>query len=99
MAHTNRVLRSIETDDGGRCVDLFARPDGSFGFEEYRNGVRFDRHRVKVRLKAGVNTVLVKVCQAPLDPSNREPNLEFLLRVCDASGKGVMFKSALPNEK
>jgi len=36
MAHANRVLRSIETDDGGRCVDLFARPDGTFGFEEYR---------------------------------------------------------------
>ena len=36
MAHANRVVRSIETDDGGRCVDLFAHPDGSFGFEGYR---------------------------------------------------------------
>ena len=36
MAHENRVLRSIETPDGGRCVDLFVRPDGTFGFEEYR---------------------------------------------------------------
>ena len=36
MATANRVLRSIETDDGGRCVGLFARPDGTFGFEEYR---------------------------------------------------------------
>jgi hypothetical protein len=70
-----------------------------FGFEEYRNGVRFDRHRVKVRLKAGVNTVLVKVCQAPMDPTNREPNWEFLLRVCNASGKGFTFESALPNDK
>src|SRR5262249_7772931 len=34
-----------------------------FGFEEYRNGVRLDRHRFRVRLAAGVNTVLVKVCQ------------------------------------
>jgi len=32
----NLVLRSIETDDGGRCVDIFRRPDGSCGFEEYR---------------------------------------------------------------
>ena len=31
-----RVLHSIETADGGRCVDVFVRPDGSFGFEEYR---------------------------------------------------------------
>ncbi len=36
MAHTNKVTRSIETPDGGRCVDLFCRPDASFGFEEYR---------------------------------------------------------------
>jgi hypothetical protein len=26
----------METDDGGRCVDIFKRPDDTFGFEEYR---------------------------------------------------------------
>jgi hypothetical protein len=67
-----------------------------FGFEEYRNGVRLDRHRFKVRLKAGVNTVLVKICQAPLDATNTEPNWEFLLRICDATGKGIPFTPALP---
>jgi hypothetical protein len=36
MAHINKVTRSIETPDGGRCVDLYRRPDASFGFEEYR---------------------------------------------------------------
>ena len=30
------VLKSIETDDGHRCVDLFRRPDGTFGYEEFR---------------------------------------------------------------
>jgi hypothetical protein len=30
------VLASLETDDGLRCVDLFRRPDGSFGYEEFR---------------------------------------------------------------
>ena len=30
------VLRSIETEDGDRCVDIFRRGDGSFGFEGYR---------------------------------------------------------------
>jgi len=30
------VLTSIETDDGHRCVDLFRRPDGTFGYEEFR---------------------------------------------------------------
>ncbi len=36
MAHENKVLRSIETPDGFRCVDIFVRPDGTFGFEEFR---------------------------------------------------------------
>jgi hypothetical protein len=30
------VVASIETREGDRCVDLFSRPDGSFGFEEFR---------------------------------------------------------------
>lgn len=30
------VLASLETDDGLRCVDLFRRPDGTFGYEEFR---------------------------------------------------------------
>ena len=30
------VLRSIESVDGVRGVDLFRRADGSFGFEEFR---------------------------------------------------------------
>jgi len=32
----NLVLRSIEILDGGRCVDIFERPDSIFGFDEYR---------------------------------------------------------------
>ncbi|MBC8337272.1 MAG: hypothetical protein H8E39_01140 [Alphaproteobacteria bacterium] len=36
MAHLNKVLKSINTPDGGRCVDIFLRPDGTFGFEEFR---------------------------------------------------------------
>lgn len=31
-----RVLHSFEAPDGLRCVDLFVRQDGTFGFEEYR---------------------------------------------------------------
>lgn len=30
------VLTSIETPDRQRCVDLFQRQDGTFGFEELR---------------------------------------------------------------
>lgn len=30
------VLASLENDAHDRCVDLFVRPDGSYGFEEFR---------------------------------------------------------------
>ena len=31
------VTKSISSDEGLRCVDIFRREDNSFGFEEYRN--------------------------------------------------------------
>lgn len=30
------VVASIENPQHDRCVDVFTRPDGSFGFEEFR---------------------------------------------------------------
>lgn len=31
-----KVLSSLQNPEGDRCVDVFWRPDGSFGFEEFR---------------------------------------------------------------
>jgi hypothetical protein len=31
-----QVLSSLEDEDGTRCVDVFRRADGSFGFKEFR---------------------------------------------------------------
>jgi hypothetical protein len=31
-----RVLVSFQTFEGDRCVDVFWRPDDTFGFEEFR---------------------------------------------------------------
>jgi hypothetical protein len=33
------VFSSIENCEHDRCVDLFSRPDGSYGFEEFRRDV------------------------------------------------------------
>lgn len=30
------MLASLENDTHDRCVDLFLRPDGTYGFEEFR---------------------------------------------------------------
>ena len=46
----NKVLTSLENSHGDHCVDIFAREDGTFGFEEYRRdpedgGRWFNLHR------------------------------------------------------
>ncbi|MFT4959258.1 MAG: hypothetical protein ACI92Z_000331 [Paracoccaceae bacterium] len=43
MAHTNNVLRSINLDGETVSVDIFQRPDGSFGFDEFRRDVEDGR--------------------------------------------------------
>ena len=33
------VFASVENDEHDRCVDIFSRPDKSFGFEEFRRDI------------------------------------------------------------
>ena len=39
MGQINKVLKSINAPGNSRCVDIFIRPDGTFGFEEFRRDV------------------------------------------------------------
>jgi hypothetical protein len=43
MAHINKVVRSINNEDASLCVDIFRRPDNTFGFEEYRREIEDGR--------------------------------------------------------
>ena len=43
MAGKNLVLKSINSDGETRCVDIFRRPDGTYGFEEFRRDVEDNR--------------------------------------------------------
>ncbi len=36
MAHENKVVRSINLPGEHICVDIFQRPDGTYGFDEFR---------------------------------------------------------------
>lgn len=36
MAHTNKVIHSVNLDGDFVCVDIFQRPDRTFGFDEFR---------------------------------------------------------------
>lgn len=98
-AYTEFTVPAARTAEFRGAADdnftVWVNGERAFGFEEYRNGVRLDRHRFRVPLKQGVNTVLVKVCQAPAEGGAAEPNWEFLLRAVDETGKGIEFKNAL----
>ncbi len=85
------VEKAMKAEMRGSADDNFAvfvNGTKTFSFEEWRNGVRLDRHRFPVELRAGKNTVLVKISQSAAP--NTEPNWEFFLRVVDATGKGVL---------
>lgn len=36
LAHENKVIRSINLPGECICVDIFCRPDGTYGFDEFR---------------------------------------------------------------
>ncbi|MFM9846963.1 MAG: hypothetical protein ACKVP3_07365 [Hyphomicrobiaceae bacterium] len=43
MRAKNLVVKSINAAGDDRCVDIFRRPDDTFGFEEYRRDVEDQR--------------------------------------------------------
>ena len=69
-----------------------------FGRDEYHRGARIDQYRLPVELKAGKNTILVKVCQNE-DVKDWTKEWEFQLRVCDASGTAILAKDRPPTPK
>jgi hypothetical protein len=51
--HSWLVFISVENFEHDRCVDLFSRPDGSYGFEEFRRDVEDRGDWTPVRYYAG----------------------------------------------
>ncbi len=60
-----------------------------FARDEYHRGMRIDQYRLPIRLKAGQNTILVKLCQ---DAQTKEWTKEwqFQMRVCDSAGTAIL---------
>jgi hypothetical protein len=57
-------------------------------------GMRMDNYIAKIKLKAGKNVILVKVCQ-DIPPSPLPKNCRFQLRICDDCG-GAVLSTARP---
>jgi len=49
------VLASLEGENGLRCVDLFRRPDGTFGYEEFRRDPEDRGAWTPVRFASGLS--------------------------------------------
>jgi len=60
-----------------------------FGRDEYHRGQQMDQYKLKVRLKKGANTVLVKACQNE-QKEQWTVEWEFQLRVCDSTGTALL---------
>lgn len=48
------VFVSVENAEHDRCVDIFSRPDGSYGFEEFRRDVEDGGQWTPVQYYSGV---------------------------------------------
>lgn len=60
-----------------------------FEREEYHRGASMDQYRVPIDLKAGDNTLLIKICQNEQEDSWAQ-RYQFQLRVCDSTGAAVL---------
>lgn len=66
-----------------------------FGRDEYHRGMALDQYRVRGEVKAGANTILLKLCQNE-QTEDWAQRYEFQLRVADLSGLGL---ASLPAQK
>lgn len=64
-----------------------------FGRDEYHRGMALDQYRVRGEIKAGANTILLKLCQNE-QTEDWAQRYEFQLRVADLSGIGLASQPA-----
>jgi hypothetical protein len=48
------VFVSVENSEHDRCVDIFSRPDGSYGFEEFRRDIEDGGQWTPVQYYSGI---------------------------------------------
>ena len=69
-----------------------------FGRDEYHRGMRIDQYRIPIQLKAGENTILIKLCQNE-QKEEWTVQWQFQMRICDSSGTAVLAKNRPPTPK
>ncbi len=80
------------------AIRIYLNGKEIFAREEYHHGTRMDQHIGRGVLKAGRNTILIKVCQN--EQSDDWARLwSFRLRVCDAIGGAVPLTQEVKRQK
>lgn len=60
-----------------------------YAHEEYHMGMRMDQYPIPAQLKAGMNQILLKICQNE-QTEDWAQRWEFQVRVCDTAGAAVL---------
>lgn len=60
-----------------------------FGRDEYHRGTQLDQYRVKAKLMAGNNLVLLKICQNE-QKEEWAQDYKYQIRVCDSTGAAIL---------
>ncbi len=87
------------TSDKAQAVDfrlgtpnawkLWVNGELVFGRDEYHRGTQLDQYRVKARLRAGANTILLKICQNE-QTEDWAQDYKYQIRVCDSTGAAIL---------
>jgi hypothetical protein len=82
---TRRVELRLGTDNAWK---LWLNGELQFSRNEYHRGTVLDQYRIPVTMKAGQNTILLKLCQNE-QTEDWAQDYKIQLRVCDSNGRGI----------
>ena len=69
-----------------------------FGRDEYHRGTQLDQYRVRAKLRAGHNAILLKICQNE-QTDEWAQDYKYQLRVCDTTGAAILSSAAAATTK
>jgi hypothetical protein len=83
--HERKVELRLQTQNSWK---IWVNEKPLFSRYEYHRGSAFDQYRVPALMRAGRNTILLKICQDE-EKEDWAQSYQVQLRVCDSNGSGV----------
>jgi hypothetical protein len=87
--YVSSVDREVEVRLGTpNAWKLWVNGEPLFGREEYHRGMELDQYKVRAKVKAGTNVILLKLCQNE-QTEEWAQRWQFQLRICDRTGTAI----------